>query len=259
MMKMPKKVVIIALCAFLTLGTAGCAHSVNPQEGYKAGIHDPLEPINRGVFAFNNALDTVIINPICRLYNALLPDFFRDGVRNFMRNLSSPILVGNELLQGDIKDAGVSTARFIINTTAGIGGLVDVASGQGLSYHEADFGQTLGVWGLGDGFYIVLPVIGPSSLRDTVGMTVDSYADPVRIWSFNTHREWIYYTRIGVDGLDQRARIMKAMEDLRRNSLDYYAAVRSAYVQKRAALIHHKDAKNVAIPDYDAAHNPDHP
>jgi phospholipid-binding lipoprotein MlaA len=252
MTRLPHKFLALALCAFLLMGTAGCARSVNPEVGYKAGINDPIEPVNRGVFAFNNALDIVLINPICRVYNALLPDFLRDGIRNFMRNISSPLLVGNEILQGDIKGAGVSTARFIINTTAGIGGLVDVASGQGLPYRDADFGQTLGIWGLGDGFYIVLPVIGPSSLRDTTGLLVDGYADPVRIWAHNTDRDWIYYTRVGVDGLDQRARIMKAMNDLRRNSLDYYAAVRSAYAQKRHAMIARDNAQAVDIPDYDA-------
>ena len=250
MTKAPHKILILFLCAFLIMGATGCARSANPETGYKAGINDPLEGVNRGVFALNNALDTVIINPICRVYNAILPDFFRDGVRNFMRNVSSPILVGNELLQGDIKQAGVSTARFIINTTAGIGGLVDVAEGQGLHYADADFGQTLGVWGFGPGFYIVVPVIGPTSLRDGVGTLADGYADPIRLWSVNTDHRWVYYTRVGVDGLDQRARIMKAMNDLRRNSLDYYAAVRSAYAQKRNSMVRHEKQQVVDIPDY---------
>ena len=254
MTKTQHKILTLLLCAFLVVGASGCARSANPHEGYKSGIHDPLEGVNRGVFALNNALDMVLLNPICKVYNALLPDFLRDGVRNFMRNLSSPILVGNEILQGDFRQAGVSTARFIINSTAGVGGLMDVAQSQGLTYADADFGQTLGVWGLGEGFYIVLPVIGPSSLRDAVGMSVDSYVDPVRLWSFNTHRRWIYYTRVGVDGLDRRARIMKAMNDLRRNSLDYYAAVRSAYTQKRNAMIRHERAEDVTIPNYS-----DHP
>ena len=243
---------MIALCAFLLLGTAGCARSVSPEAGYKAGINDPLEPVNRGIFAFNKALDMVLIDPLCSIYNTLVPDFLRDGVRNFMRNLSSPILVANEVLQGDIKGAGIATARFIINTTAGIGGLFDPAADQGLPYSDEDFGQTLGVWGFGDGFYLVLPVLGPSSLRDAAGMAVDSYADPIRIWAHNTDNEWIYYTRVGVEGLDKRARIAKAMRDLRKNSLDYYAAVRSAYAQKRHSLILDENGDSVDIPDYDA-------
>jgi phospholipid-binding lipoprotein MlaA len=256
MMKMTQRLMVIMLCALLVVSATGCARSVNPETGYKAGIHDPLEPVNRGVFAFNNVLDQVIINPICRVYNAIFPNFVRDGIQNFMRNISSPIIVANELLQGDVRGAGVATARFVINTTAGIGGLFDPAGAHGLQYDPEDFGQTLGVWGFGDGFYIVLPVIGPSSLRDATGMLVDGYADPVRLWAHNTHRDWIYYTRVGVDGLDKRARIMKAMNDLRRNSLDYYAAVRSAYAQKRQALIRDEKPGTVDIPDYDAAATP---
>ena len=171
-----------------------------------------------------------------------------------MRNLRSPLIVGNQLLQGDLKGAGVATARFIINTTAGIGGLVDVASAQGMPYEPEDFGQTLGVWGMGDGFYLVLPLIGPTSLRDGVGMAVDSFADPVRIVAHNTENDWIYYTRVGVEALDTRSRLVKAVEDLRSNSLDYYAAVRSAYAQKRNSQLRDEGSSSgasAAIPNYD--------
>lgn len=251
MRTMSYRILTLAICVFLAAGTTGCARSLDPELGYKATINDPIEPVNRGVFAFNNLLDIAIIEPIAKVYNFLLPSFARDGVQNFMRNLNTPIIVANELLQGDIKGVGVAAARFVINTTAGIGGLIDVASHQGLPYSQEDFGQTLAVWGMGDGFYLVLPVIGPSSLRDTAGLAVDSYADPLRIWTHNTDREWIYYTRVGLDGLDKRARLVRATEDLRRNSLDYYAAVRSAYVQKRQSLIRDAGTRATAIPDYD--------
>jgi phospholipid-binding lipoprotein MlaA len=137
------------------------------------------------------------------------------------------------LLQGQIGDAGVTVARFLVNTTAGVGGLVDVASTHGLTYKQEDFGQTLAVWGMGDGFYLVLPIIGPSSLRDAGGLAVDTYADPVRLWAHNTDNEWVYYTRVMVDGLDTRARLVSAVQDLRRNSLDYYAV---AHIRKSGAL-----------------------
>ena len=251
---LPHKFLAIMLCCMLALSTASCARSVDPQTGYKSGINDPIEGINRGIFAFNNLVDIVLIDPICKIYNALFPGFVRDGVQNFMRNLRSPLIVGNQLLQGDLKGAGVATARFIINTTAGVGGLVDVASAQGMPYEPEDFGQTLGVWGMGDGFYLVLPLIGPTSLRDGTGMLVDSFADPVRIVAHNTENDWIYYTRVGVEALDTRARLVKAVDDLRRNSLDYYAAVRSAYAQKRNAQIRDEGSSSgssAAIPDYD--------
>ena len=253
---MMTKLMTAALCCFLIFGTASCASTAN-QDG--AGISDPIEPFNRGVFAFNNALDVVLIEPIAKVYNALLPSFFRDGVQNFMRNLRSPLIVGNEILQGDFKNAGVATARFIINTTAGIGGMIDVASAQGLPYEPEDFGQTLAVWGFGDGFYLVLPIVGPSSLRDTTGLVVDSFADPVRIVAHNTDNDWIYYTRVAVEGLDTRARLVKAVEDLRRNSLDYYAAVRSAYAQKRHALIRDEsNSQNKKNPGADYSANIPH-
>lgn len=245
------KIMTIALYGFLAVSATSCAKSVNPETGYKTGINDPIEPFNRGVFAFNNILDIALIEPVAKVYNFILPGFVRDGVQNFMRNLRSPIIIGNQLLQFDLKGAGVATARMIINTTAGIGGLVDVASAQGLAYEPEDFGQTLAVWGLGDGFYLVLPVIGPSSLRDTGGMVADGLADPLRLLAHNTDNMWWYYTRLGVEGLDTRARLVKAVEDLRANSLDYYAAVRSAYSQKRLSLIRDERAgDSAAIPDY---------
>jgi len=251
--KIIQKLLVIMMCCMLAFGTASCARHVDPSVANKAHISDPIEPINRGIFAFNNLLDIILIDPICKIYNALFPGFVRDGIQNFTRNLRSPLIVGNQLLQGDLKGAGVATARFIINTTAGVGGLVDVAGSNGMPYEHEDFGQTLGVWGFGDGFYLVLPIIGPSSLRDGTGMAVDSFADPVRIWAHNIDEDWIYYTKAGVEGLDTRARLVKAVEDLRKNSLDYYAAVRSAYAQKRNALIRDEQESGALaeIPDYD--------
>lgn len=229
----------VLLCAFVLAGTAGCSSARSElQSGH---VYDPIEPFNRGVFAFNDALDRALIEPAAKVYNATTPDFFRAGVQNFMRNLRSPLIVANNVLQGDFKGAGVATARFVINTVGGIGGLFDMAADHGLPYEPEDFGQTLAVWGLGEGFYLVLPVVGPSSLRDTAGMAVDSFADPVRLYAFNRDEEWIYYTRGAVESLDNRARLVNAVRDMRRNSLDYYAAVRSAYTQKRRSLVRDKE------------------
>ncbi|MDD9901182.1 MAG: VacJ family lipoprotein [Alphaproteobacteria bacterium] len=254
-----KKILSLTLAIAITLGATvtatGCARSVDPHTGMKtSSINDPLEPVNRAVFTFNNALDIVLIEPVAYVYSTFVPPFAQTGIRNFMRNLRSPFLVANSLLQGNINGAGVATARFLINTTAGIGGLVDVAGMNGLAYQQEDLGQTLAVWGMGDGFYLVLPVIGPSSARDIIGTTAEAYGDPLRIWTHKTGRDWVYYTRNAVEGLDNRAQLLDAIADLRRNSLDYYAAVRSAYAQKRRALIHNEnpDAPTTpVIPDYD--------
>ncbi|MCE9508208.1 MAG: VacJ family lipoprotein [Alphaproteobacteria bacterium] len=242
------KISLAVLCLSLALGLGACAKSQKPGVTYNNSheIADPIEPVNRFIFGFNDILDRILLEPIAKGYKAVLPSFARDAVQSFMHNLQSPLIIANNLLQGSVGDAGVAGARFFINTTVGIGGLVDVAKAQGLSYENEDFGQTLAVWGLGDGFYLVLPVLGPSSLRDAAGLMADSYADPVRIVSDNTDNKWIYYTRGIVDGIDTRARLIKAIDDLRRNSLDYYAAARSAYSQKRSSLI--RDDKSGTAP-----------
>jgi phospholipid-binding lipoprotein MlaA len=247
------KIATLALIAVLCGGMTACAKSQDPKVALKTTeISDPIEPVNRAVFAFNNFLDMILIEPVAKIYNAVFPGFVRDGVQNFMHNLRSPLIIANNVLQGDIGDAGVATARFIINTTAGVAGLVDVAATQGMAYEEEDFGQTLAVWGLGNGFYIMLPVLGPTSLRDGTGRIVDALADPVRIVAHSSENDWIYYTRNAVEGLDNRARLVKALADLRKNSLDYYAAIRSAYAQKRASLVRDETPDALQdIPDYD--------
>ena len=246
------KLMTLAVVCVLAFGLSGCARSVDPATGMKTSeINDPIEPLNRGVFAFNDFVDRILIEPIALIYKAIFPWFVRDGIQNFMHNLEAPLIVANNLLQGDVRGAGVGIARFVINTTAGVGGLVDAAADMGMPYQKEDFGQTLAVWGFGDGFYIVLPIIGPSSLRDGVGLAVNSYADPVRIIAHNKDDDWAYYTRVAVDGIDTRSRLVDAVRDLRKNSLDYYAAVRSAYAQKRQALIHDESPGAVPIPDYD--------
>lgn len=249
----------LAALAF-TLLLSGCAGNVNDQ--YNAGtISDPIEPFNRAMFKFNDVVDIVLIGPVAKGYRFIVPEPARESVRNFFKNLRSPLIVANQLLQGDIGGAGVATARFVLNTTIGIGGLIDVAEKQGLAYEKEDFGQTLAVWGMGDGFYIVWPIIGPSSLRDTAGLAVDTYADPLRIWAHNEDKDWIYITRNLTEGLANREVLIDTIEDMRKNSLDYYAAVRSIYVQHRQAEINDAadDGKTTQpyygnaydIPDYD--------
>ncbi len=253
--RQPNLFAALGLALLLSLSLGACAN--NAQSGYKTEINDPIEPVNRAIFAFNDMFDRFLFEPVAKIYDAVFPGFVKSGVQNFMRNLRAPIVVANNLLQGEIGDAGVATARFLINTTTGVAGLVDVAATQGLMHEDEDFGQTLGVWGVGEGMYIVLPLLGPSSLRDAAGKVADLAVDPLFVWSNNTHNNWVYLTRGGVEAIDNRARAIKAVEDLRKNSLDYYAAVRSAYGQRRGALIR-DDARQqqgggaaVAMPDYD--------
>ncbi len=210
--------------------------------------------MNRAVFSFNDALDQAVARPVAKGYKTVVPQFARTGIRNFLRNLRSPVNMANQLLQGDVEGFAGDTIRVLVNTTLGIGGLIDIAESADLQYEHEDFGQTLAVWGVGNGPYLVLPVVGPNSIRDHAGMALDSYADPLRLYLFNTEQEEWYYGRIALTGIDKRAELLKALDDLRENSLDYYAAFRSAHYQHRQALIRDnaEDTSAIpAIPDYD--------
>lgn len=237
------KVGRLALTAIAVLSLSAC--TTTSEQG---DIADPVEGLNRGIFAFNNAVDTAVLEPVARGYRGVVPTPARKGVRNFLQNLKSPIVIGNNLLQGDLVGAGDATTRMFANTLLGFAGLVDVAGAEGVKYQEEDFGQTLGKWGVGHGPYLVLPLLGPSSLRDTTGMVVDGYADPVRNWLMNTDQEGWYYARVGVSAVDKREELLDVLADLKKNSIDYYAAMKSTYGQRRAALVN-DEGGNSAIPD----------
>ena len=194
--------------------------------------NDPLEGLNRGIFEFNLVVDRYLIKPVAQAYRAL-PQPAQDSVRSFLRNLRTPLVVANDVLQGDMDRAGTTISRFLVNTTVGILGLFDVASNLGIPYHDEDLGQTLAVWGVGEGFYIMLPVLGPSNPRDLVGMVGEFYADPLNIHLRNEDLDYLIYTRAGLRGIDARARSIEVLDELERTSLDYYAAIRSLYRQQR--------------------------
>lgn len=231
---------------------SGCAS--NNQMAADGDIYDPMESMNRTVFDVNDALDQALLEPVAKGYRAVTPQLVRDGVRNFLRNLRTPVNLANQILQGDVEGAASDMSRFVINTSIGIGGVFDVAADTGLKYEQEDFGQTLAVWGIDHGPYLVLPLIGPSSVRDATGLAVDTLADPVRLYLYNTDNEEWYYARSGATALSQRESLIDALDDLRKNSFDYYAALRSAYMQKREAMVHDENPDEVAapsIPDYD--------
>lgn len=202
--------------------------------------YDPFETANRFIFAFNEAVDVVILQPAAATYRFLLPEVVRDSVRNVVRNLKAPVIFANELWQGKDDEASQTLLRFGINSTIGLAGLFDVADSFGYEYHSEDFGQTLGVYGAGPGPYIVLPLFGPSSLRDAIGQGVDSLLDP---WSYvlnaaNVDKDTeILLGRQVIGGLDLRSRNIENLEDLKRDSVDYYARLRSLYLQFRQSEI----------------------
>lgn len=235
-MKKNYRSLLLAACAGFLL--AGCS---TIGEGHQANgsleIHDPFESTNRAVFAFNDVVSDAVVHPVVKGYRAVVPKPARSGVRNFLRNLKSPVILANQLLQGDVDGAENAFVRGVVNTLVGLGGLFDVASKEGIKYEQEDFGQTLGVWGVDHGPYLVVPFIGPSSLRDYTGYAVDSFADPLRWYLHNVDHDGLYYAKLGADYLDLRESLMDVLEDLEASSIDYYAAIRSTYYQRRDALV----------------------
>lgn len=213
-------------------------HVTLAQASGEEAVNDPLESLNRGIFEFNEGLQDVLLRPIAKFYNANVNLTVRQGISNFLDNLSSPVIFANDLLQGEFERALTTFGRAIINTTIGIVGFADVASGLGLERHDEDFGQTLAVYGMGEGFYLVLPIFGPSSPRDAIGkLVIDPYLDPLGLWLDNTDRQNIEYTLAGAEGLDEYAGIVDELNQVKKTSVDYYAAVRSLYRQKRKTEI----------------------
>ena len=210
---------------------------------YEDEIFDPLEPVNRAIFSFNNFADKIILEPAAKGYKKL-PSPIQSGIGNFLNNLKLPLVVVNQLLQGQGKNAVESSGRFIVNSTAGLFGLIDVAEKIGLEQKQEDFGQTLATWGVGDGFYIVLPIFGPSNVRDTAGMILTYTTDPINAYAVREGEAWLLPLRTATNAIDQRSKIIDEVNALRNNSIDYYAAVRSSYYQNRKAAVLNLDDKS---------------
>ncbi|MFC3126396.1 VacJ family lipoprotein [Pseudoroseomonas globiformis] len=203
--------------------------------------NDPLEPMNRGLFVVHNGIDTVLLRPAAEFYRFLVPPPVRGGVRNALANLRTPVILVNDVLQGSAERAGTTLARFAINSTIGVAGLFDVARDFGLPGHTEDFGQTLAVWGLGEGPYLFIPVLGPSNPRDLAGFGVDMAADPMTWVVANPNNDSAWETaswiRTGLTAVDTRESLIEAIDSVNETSLDPYATLRSAYRQRRAQEI----------------------
>ncbi len=218
---LPRWRALIACVAVLLLLLGGCASTGNPR--------DPLEPVNRAVYQFNDGVDALVIKPAAEFYRAVLPPFVRTGIGNFFSNLNDVIVALNNLLQGKIPAAINDLGRVLVNTTLGVLGVMDPATELGVEKNNEDFGQTLGSWGLGAGPYIVLPFIGPSSLRDTVGWVGDLYSSPVTYLNPNRDRN----TLVGIRLVSGRSELLEASQILETAALDPYEYVRDGYLQRR--------------------------
>jgi len=205
-------------------------------------VKDCFESVNRATFKFNQVLDGVVFEPLAKAYR-VMPSPVRAGTSNALDNLSSLVTIPNNLLQGDFKKATVNTGRFIINTTIGVVGIFDVAEKVGFpEYEKEDYGQTLGVMGVGEGCYVVLPVLGPSTVRDTVGslaslMGGDAWYNVTVANDTQHFSDFDYYATRASAGIDFRAKNIESFDNLEKNSIDFYASVRSLYLQDRQQKI----------------------
>lgn len=226
---------VVLMSGFLVAACASAPNANDPEAVVEYNeINDPIEPLNRVVFEFNRGLDTLLLRPVATLYRGLVPPPIQDLIGNFLNNLKTPVVLLNDVLQGEGGRAMNTLSRFTINTTVGVLGLGDPATDLGYPDHGEDFGQTLATWGLNEGPYLVLPILGPSNPRDAVGKVVDTLTDPIWHYAQNTDKEYIPYERFVAEGVEFRARNMDAIDDLETTSLDYYAAVRTLYRQVRA-------------------------
>ncbi|HET7083877.1 MAG TPA: VacJ family lipoprotein [Rhizomicrobium sp.] len=198
--------------------------------------NDPWEKTNRDIFDFDVRMDHAVARPIAKGYRAVMPEPVRDGIHNALTNLNSPVVLANDVLQGD-GDKAINTAgRIVINSTVGIGGLIDVASKIGIPGHDNDFGITLGKNGIAEGSYLVLPFAGPLPPRDLLGTGVDTAFDPLTYVRFHGKDTWMV-VRFGIGILDSRAATLDAVETIERSSIDFYATTRNLYRQSRNAKI----------------------
>ncbi len=247
--KVPQwKVVAAALLAGGLL--AGCTTAPADPQARAAydEANDPLEPVNRALFEFHQVLDNFLLKPVAFVYSTLVPEPAREGVRNALLNLKTPVFLANDLMQGETMRAGDTLQRFAINSTIGVLGVFDAADKWfGIPRHTEDFGQTLAVWGSGEGPYLFIPVIGPSNPRDLVGLAADSAMDPLNWYLNNTDRqEWIY-ARTALTGIDARAELLETLDNLEKTSLDYYVTMRSVYRQRRADEIANRKPRQPSV------------
>jgi len=223
--------------------TTGCASTGSGDP------RDPLEPVNRVAYTFNDGLDTVLIKPLAIIYEGAVPEFIRTGISNMFSNINDILVALNNLLQGKVTAAGLDVSRVMVNSSVGVLGFFDVASKIGLEKNDEDFGQTLGVWGIGDGPYLVLPFLGPRTLRDAVGTGIYLAVYPISRIDPSRDRNQV----VGLRLISDRANLLGASKVLETATLDPYEFVRDAYLQRRRNLIYDGNPPREKFDDANAA------
>ena len=252
-------VIIILFSQFQTLNVIADSDGeveVSSKQNSNREVKDCFESVNRGIFAFNQGLDKVIFKPLSRGYRKL-PQPIRSGTSNVLGNLGNVVTIPNNILQGQIKDAGINSLRLVINTTLGIAGIFDVASYYGLEKRDKeDYGQTLGAWGVGEGCYFVLPVLGPTTVRDSIGSLAnisggDAWYNVTVANDTQYFNEADYYLSRVLTGVDFRAKNLESFDSLEKTSIDLYASIRSLYLQDRHRKINNLDEDTETMSDDD--------
>ena len=240
----PRGVLCAAAGLLMTGLVAGCA--TPPTDPAERAVfeqtNDPLEPLNREILDLNLFVDRILLKPVTKVYIAVVPEEGRDAIKRALDNMKEPVVFINNALQGDVERAGIAAGRFTVNSTLGIAGLMDIAAKWGLEKQTGDLGQTMYVWGFPEGPYLMVPILGPSNPRDLVGRAGDNFLDPFSYLASAKGLEEIAITRFVLDGVDQRARVIDVLDDLQKNSLDFYAQLRSLSQQRRAAELRHGKA-----------------
>lgn len=248
---------LLAFLGLVMFSLSGCATKPPASDPdalaeYKQ-TNDPLEPTNRVFYAINNGLDTVILKPAAQAYRYVVPNPVRTGVHNVLTNIGTPVQLANDMLEGKPRRAGDTTMRFLINTTVGVFGIFDIATKWGYPDHDADFGMTLANWGVPEGPFLFLPVLGPTDPRDASGFGIDIAMDPFT-WVGGPHDtgltafEW---TRYGLTAVDARERVLDSLDQIKKTALDPYATFRSLYRQHRHSQIEElRNDNRATVPDW---------
>ncbi|MDA9697296.1 VacJ family lipoprotein [Candidatus Pelagibacter sp.] len=243
--------IIFIVIFFATSALAGSDGEIKLSKNDQT-VKDCFEPFNRATFSFNQGLDKAVFKPIAKSYNNLPPSI-RKGAGNVITNLSNLITIPNNILQGDLKVAAINTGRLVINSTIGLLGIIDVANDMGFpKYEKEDYGQTLGKWGVGPGCYIVLPVLGPSTIRDTAGSFINVMGgDPWYNASINGNNEYLsenlFMASKILGGIEFRANNIDSFDNLEKNSIDFYASLKSLYLQDRQLKIENIKRGNIQV------------
>jgi len=252
-----RKLLAVSFVALIALSACSSLPKTKAERMEPNKVNDPIEPVNRAIFDVNDFLDRLLIRPMAELYRVTVPPPLRDRIAAILKNMDEPVIFANNLMQGQFSKAGTTLSRLMINTTLGGGGMFEVASGYGFERQVGDFGQTLHTWGMGEGPYIVLPLFGPSNIRDGIGLGVDTVISPwkyvVATYGDGAIKQDFSIANMTASGLTRREANIEGLDALREGSLDFYAQMRSLYRQHRAKQLGMKTSNESPVfEDYDA-------